>query len=58
MEALFAENWEDIYALAALIEDRHIASVPGKNFPEPVKNRLRPSSMEYDFDWKEKLGKK
>jgi len=58
MEALFAENWEDIYALAALIEDRHIASVPGKNFPEPVKNRLRPSSMEYDFNWKEKLGKK
>ena len=38
MDALFSEHWEDIYDLAALIEDRHIAGVPGKDFLEPVKN--------------------
>jgi hypothetical protein len=58
MEALFTENWEDIYALAGLIEDRHIASVPGKEFLEPVENRFRPAALDYDRDWKIKLGKK
>lgn len=56
MDELFTEHWEDIYALASLVEDRHIASLPGKDFLEPVKNRFRPSVVAYDADWKEKLG--
>jgi hypothetical protein len=56
MDALFTEHWREIYRLAGLVEERHIASVPGKEFPEPVRNRFQPSSLHYDFDWKEKLG--
>lgn len=58
MDALFTENWQDIYRLATLIEDRHIASLPGKEFLEPVENRFRPAALDYDAEWKQKLGKK
>lgn len=56
MDALFTEHWEDIYCLAGLIEDRHIASEQGKDFLEPIKNRFRSSKIDYDADWKQKLG--
>ena len=58
MDELFTQHWEEIYHLASLIEDRHIANVPGKKFLEPIEVRFRPSSLKYDMEWKNKLGKK
>jgi len=57
MDALFRENWKDIYALSKLIEDRYISSYPRKQFMEPMVNRLTGANAAYDLSWKEKLGK-
>lgn len=57
MDQLFTDNWREIYDLASLIEDRHVDSVPGKHFLEPVTVRFRPSQFTYDQDWKIKLRK-
>jgi len=53
---LMDENWSEIYDLADMVCDRHIANSPkGAAFIEPIVERLQGASVEFDKDWKEKL---
>ena len=50
-------NWEDMYRLADLVADRIQAKSPKSKFLEPIVERYQPYYREYDFDWKNKIGK-
>ena len=51
MDELMKENWEDIYDLAELIEERHINKVEGEDFMEPIIERLEAAAVHFDLDW-------
>lgn len=51
MAAKMNEHWEEIYALSELIADRHIRTVPGMDFPEPIVERIKVFSPEFDSQW-------
>ena len=50
-------NWEDMYRLADLVADRIQAKSLKSKFLEPIVERYQPYYREYDFDWKNKIGK-
>jgi acyl-CoA oxidase len=56
MDALMTEHWEEIYALAELVGERHINSTEPAEFIEPIVDRLHNFSTDFDLDWKAKLG--
>ena len=49
------DNWELLYGLSELIEQRHVKGLKGSQFCEPIVDRLYPASPEYDHDWKAKV---
>eukprot|EP01134_Creolimax_fragrantissima_P001952 CFRG1952T1 len=55
MAAALDENWREMYALADMISDRHIATSPGSKFIEPCVNRLKGAATAFDHDWKDKI---
>jgi acyl-CoA oxidase len=55
MDKLFTKHWKEIYALAEIIEERHIASAKGKRFMEPIVDRLVGAGTAYDVNWKDKV---
>ena len=55
MEKAFTDNWEDIYSLAELVQDRHMRDNPGVPFAEDIVERLMPADVEYDHSWKSKV---
>ena len=56
MDKLFAEHFEEIYALSGLIEDRIIEEMPPSGFVEgPVVDRLAAADTMYDSHWMQKL---
>mmetsp|Transcript_3275 Transcript_3275/g.6213 ORF Transcript_3275/g.6213 Transcript_3275/m.6213 type:complete len:563 (+) Transcript_3275:49-1737(+) len=55
MEKAFNDNWEDIYALADMVADRHMRDQPPLPFSEDIVERLMPADVEYDHSWKSKV---
>lgn len=57
MQAVMDANWRDVYALADMVAERHVASSRGlERFVEgQVVNRLKGTATAFDHDWKAKV---
>jgi len=57
MQAVMDANWRDVYALADMVAERHVASSSGlERFVEgQVVNRLKGTTTAFDHDWKAKV---
>lgn len=55
MRKAMDENWELFYRLSEIIEERHIKTLKGSQFCEPIVDRMTPASNVYDHDWKSKV---
>jgi len=49
------ENWREVYGLADIVADRHMADGARSAFMEPCVERLQPGSTKFDEDWKSKV---
>ena len=55
MEKAMNDNWEEVYELARIVEQRHINSTPPSSFIEPITERFSPAEVYYDLGWKDKV---
>jgi len=55
MEKAMNDNWEEVYELAKIVEQRHINSTPPSTFIEPIVERFSPAEVYYDLSWKDKV---